>query len=152
MRYLIFIFLLCLISCYDIEWSIDSRLSNHVNSFYIEASKRNVNIKKDNLVVGIKSGIKSEYGAIAITKKPTRFSDKQIYVWVDEDWYNEQTDELCIETTVYHELGHALLNRDHSNQNISLMNVANTYGCYRWFRIGDPIDRDNLLDELFYGK
>lgn len=149
---LIFVLTFFLLTSCSVEFIVDSRLSTYVNSFYYEANKRDKSLQRDNLVIGIKNGIEKEYGAIAITKTPTAFSDKQIYVWIDEDWFLSQNDTLCIETTVYHELGHALLDRDHSNQNISLMNVANTYGCYRFFRVGDPLDRDSLLDELFYRK
>jgi Zn-dependent peptidase ImmA (M78 family) len=145
MRY---IFIILLFSCQP-DYMIDSRLSKHVNMFYEEAAKRGKILEKENLVITLKSGLFSTNNRLGIA-----VFDKdlvgQVTVYIDEEYYlNESIPDECKETTVFHELGHAVLKRKHhTNQVPSIMHSANMYHCYK-SDYYTTIDRDYLLNELF---
>lgn len=143
--------LLLLCSC-STDFLIDSRLKPHVDTFY---SLSDGDLQRDNLVVSVKRNLLKNEGCIGraiINRGFLDLWDGQIIVQIDEEYYENQ-DYLMVETAVFHELGHALLNRDHMDQIPSIMSATGEYSGYRrkW---NDPTTysddlRDRLREELF---
>lgn len=125
------------------EYQIQPELQPFVDDFYQEAAKRGFKFGRDNLIVQIKSGIRERHNGLAITSKDTGPGDKQIRIFIDADYYYNNPFE-CIEQTMYHEFGHALLNRGHTNT-YSIMNS----GVPRCWNKGDEEFRKCMIDELF---
>ena len=149
-----FLMLLALCSC-NTDYLVDSRLKTHVDKFY---SLSDGDLQRDNLVVSVKRDLFKNEGCIGraiINQGFLHLWDGQIIVQIDEE-YNETKEYLMIETAVFHELGHALLCRDHADQIPSLMSATGEYSGYRrkW---NDPATysddlRDKLRHELFNPK
>jgi len=128
---------------------VDSRLKDHVNNFYIEGEKRGKKLQKDNLVITLKKGLRNTNKRIGITAFDRDFTG-QITVYIDEEYYlNESIPNECKESTVFHELGHAvLLRKTHTDQIPSIMNSSNRFHCYKMSSDGESI-KEQLLNELF---
>jgi Zn-dependent peptidase ImmA (M78 family) len=84
--------------------AVNVSLPSLINSFQIEANKRKINVDVNSISVKIKKGL----GGAGLWV-PT---EKTIYL--DEDIWND-FDNLEKEVLLFHELGHALLNRGHNN-------------------------------------
>lgn len=134
-----FTFLLLFFSCDFIDqdhFEIDPNLRRYVDKFYIEANARGYNIQHQNLIVrfgslGNKLWGQSDHNSTIPT------------VTISSDNF-EYLNESIVEYVVFHELGHALLYRDHS-ENYSIMTKDNKH-------VDDynrGINRKELIDELF---
>ncbi|HEX5187339.1 MAG TPA: hypothetical protein VFV86_10660 [Nitrososphaeraceae archaeon] len=133
-------------SC-ETQFIIDSRLKPYVDSFYHEASLRNIHLPKDNLIVKIKKGLINNNQNGLCIEEDKLFGDDQLIVYIDEEYYNNNQ---CIEGVVFHELGHALLNRKHENNTPSLMQESSLYSCFTIPGMWPGIDqRSILINELF---
>lgn len=70
-------------------------------------------------------------------------------VWLDAEWWADATPE-CREALVFHELGHGVLDRDHSDvvsdtgRPLSVMHTTITQVCWAWRRY-----REDYVAELF---
>jgi Zn-dependent peptidase ImmA (M78 family) len=148
MRHRIFfttIFFIAFISCtsfdQEVDYKIDPLLKPSVDKFYDEALKRGIYIQKTNLIA-------------IIDDKEVGFSNAgqfqmvgdQIMVLINKKYYERflrNRDTIFVERLVMHELGHALLNRNHTTT-FSIMNSGSYYYEYKKdsFRIA-------LIDELF---
>lgn len=84
----------------------------------------------------IEQGMLSKYGGNGVTRK----TKDQTYIYIDQDWYNKRG--YLIESTIFHELGHAKLERGHNNS-WSLMNPQISAG-KEWIDY-----KEYLLNELF---
>ena len=153
MRYLIII--LFLFSCNPV-FIIDSRIKIYVDNFYHEANVRGVILPKSNLIIKLKKGLFNETGALGRSIIESGiFSDKQETVYIDEEFFNSYKYN-CVESVVFHELGHTLLNRkDHEYRIPSIM--GNGYICYCKDGYKNQCDasenqRSVFLDELFYNR
>ena len=134
-RYLV---ILLLISCnQESEFFIDKDLIKYYASFKSEANKRGIRIEDDNLIMLIQDNVISNYGGNGVT----RITKDQTYIYIDNEWFNKRGD--LIERTIFHELGHAKLKRDHTN-GWSLMNPIISQ-CY-----GD--DCDSSYDKALYNE
>lgn len=137
MKALKFIAILFLItSCEDLviaEYRVDSDLQPYVESFYNEAAKRGVHLKHKSLIVTFHEGRST-------TKK--RLNKLVFICRRDFDHFVKSGDLYSIEGLVAHELGHALLNREHTDAK-SLMNYDYTFnGLYQ-------STRDEFYNEMF---
>ena len=148
MKYLAIIVIFC--SC-STEYLVDERLKTYVDEFYVQGAKRGKKLPKDNLVITLKKGLYDDGSVLGVTylKDHRLFGEKQIKVFIDEAYfYRDDIESDCKETIIFHELGHALLNRGHSDQNISIMHTNSRYHCYK-MDYYNKLDRDVMLDELF---
>ena len=147
-------FFLCflLISC-DRDYLIDSRLNDYVQDFYKEGQKRGHHFSKDNLVIKLRSGMDEDFQNGLCIEQDRYFGDDQIVVYINDRLYNAG-DTVCLRLTIFHELGHALLNRDHLDGEASIMNSSDAlctminqpfYGA----QICLECNWQYLLDELF---
>jgi len=164
MKKLIFIALaLSLSSCFSgfdetIEYRIDPRVEYYVEQFYVEGEDRGLVFDRYNLIVIVqrhntgrfvyKQDPKIQLDGLSITQGTQRvvFIDLEIVEQglIDEEGSEGPANKL--EIVIFHELGHALLNRKHNNDSRSIMSdrfepLLMTRG---W--------RTEVLDELFYGK
>lgn len=127
-RSLIFLSL-TLLSC-DQDFLIDSRLQPHYESFKQKGIVHGVSVRNDNLVLVVKQDmLKNENLYGSVIRKNGIFSNKQVTVYIASEAL-ERNDKF-IETVVYHELGHALLDRRHEDSYPSLMNTGTMYLGYR---------------------
>jgi hypothetical protein len=155
MRALTFILLLFLLSSCSNDFVIDSRLKPHVDLFY---SLSDTNLQSDNLIVIQKKNLLKETGSLGRTIQDRGFLylwDGQITVLIDAE-YCQTEDQLLVETVVFHELGHALLSRDHTDNVPSIMHSSGKYlGYRRQFNKPDTYSdalKDDLRHELFNRK
>jgi Zn-dependent peptidase ImmA (M78 family) len=133
MRYLIIIILL--FSCsYQREFKVDKELKVYVDSFFDLAMNKGLLIQKENLIVTLSANIGSLQG-LSSKKNGQRI--------VEINYYNYQNySSDYIEAIVFHELGHALLNRGHDDSVESLMNTSVCLSCY-------SNNKEYLIKELF---
>jgi hypothetical protein len=143
------ILILFLIGCcefdYETEFYVDPRMEPYVTAFYREAECRGITLHR-NLIVRIEN----TPGVVGTTKF---IGDQRIVIIDQEDllnaseFYAKQLDTLhCIvENLVYHELGHALLNRKHCDPCYSIMAQKMSLMEYA----GDPDKRSILINEMF---
>lgn len=133
MRYLIIIILL--FSCsYQREFKVDKELKVYVDSFFDLAMNKGLLIQKENLIVTLSANIGLLQG-LSSKKNGQRI--------VEINYYNYQNySSDYIEAIVFHELGHALLNRGHDDSVESLMNTSVCLSCY-------SNNKEYLIKELF---
>ena len=145
-RFIYVVLLVVLISCGDeSEFMIQPEMQGYYNDFLDEASARGVVIKNNNLILTIRENVRAEYGGNAAT----RLTKDQTYIYIDADWFKKRGE--LIEMTVFHELGHAKLKRDHNNT-FSLMN-SNVSGVMDWNNCTPDVScKKELIDELFNPK
>lgn len=133
--------ILILFSCSEqYQFIIDPGLKDYVNSFYYQAELRGIHLQKANLIV--RFGNTGEDGGLTKYSVKNGKVSSQIMVWISDEIQPQE----CVEATVYHELGHALLFRDHC-QGVSLMNVR--YGNFRCFQ---NASKEELINEMFDGN
>lgn len=140
----LFILALLLSSCIDFttEYKIDPVLEKYVNKFFAEGEKRGDTIPKENLIVKIFDNLDDEEGVWGKSKR----SGFQRIVLIDREYveFNEQNgNPVRNEAVIFHELGHALLGRKHTDKYESIMNINSCYSthCYT--------GQKEILDELF---
>lgn len=147
---LILIFSSCTIL--DVEhYSIDPRLKVFVDDFYSDAWRFKVNLQKERLYVIVEDYGNLDRAGLSFGGDDIRsisISKKLI------DNYELKKDSLSfykIKYTVYHELGHALLYREHENENTKSIMTANSewesvFSCECAYKNGE---REFLIRELF---
>lgn len=138
-RYSFLILLPILLSCDPVKESyLHPDLAPYYYKFRTEASIRGYDLPDKDIVMEFETG-KPRFGYC-------KWDKNSVHIWIDSlNFY--QDDELNRETTIFHELGHGLLNRHHIDFNDdpkSLMN-ENSYG----FRRGYRSNREEFLNELF---
>jgi hypothetical protein len=138
------LFILTLFSC-STNYIVDDRLKPYVDSFYLEGAKRGKTFSKDNLVATIGD---TRGGLAEVRIDKNFFGDGQIYLYVDQKYWDKNNAFECVESVVFHELGHAVLDRGHSDQGMSLMNSMNIFHCYKMSSELESL-REQLIDELF---
>lgn len=144
MRFLTFILLVLCFSCSEqSQFMIQPELQGYYNSFKKEAADRGVAIVDENLIMTIEEGMLSKYGGNGVT----RVTKDQTYIYIDRDWFDKR--DSLIEMTIFHELGHAKLNRGH-DQGWSLMNPQISGGSGWPICVGGESCRIGLLNELFH--
>lgn len=118
--------------------SVDPRLQPYIDQFFKEASKRGCDCYPQSLraeIYPLVGGVNGKSFNMGPINTPP-------HIVIDEDYFNNAS-ELQIERTVYHELGHALFNLEHTN-NYGLMDSdggAYSYESYEF--------RQSELDKLF---
>lgn len=120
----IFLYLLPLIvllsSCSnddEVVYRVDSTLNTYLQRFLTEASKRGITFNLE------KTGLRLEFGSLDGNVAGTTYFENPIRIVIDKSYWTEvaksqNVDELY-EDLVFHELGHGLLNRQHTNEYLS---------------------------------
>lgn len=122
----------------DIEYKVDERLQPYVDKFFEEAASRGLIFQKYNLVVSIQPKLKEGAGL-------SRSEGHQRVVVIDQSTYDFlKGAHESMEVIVFHELGHALLYRNHCDTQ-SIMNPAMSLNQYA----AKPEVRKIIVDELF---
>lgn len=136
MKKIIVIFLVLLFSCEEKQniYIVDSDLSIYVDAFFQQASIHGVEISKENLVVRKSVNISPKLGLFSI-------SDGQRVVEINAYAVNDFNNDY-VEAIVFHELGHALLNKPHQDDVKSLMNTNLCLKCY-------ADEKKLYIDQLF---
>lgn len=128
-----------------LEYSVDPKLTQFVDRFFDYADKNNITIYKDNLIVRFDSEC-NNCAAKSFKEGGQRIIILKQNTW---DWYMRQskdTSSKIIENILFHELGHALLNRIHNDPAISIMNYSLTPRVYQH---SDSL-RQVMIKELFH--
>ena len=122
----------CSLNSFDqeVEYRVDPLLKSYVDKFYEEAEKREVELQKVNLIVLLSNEIGSKFGLSEI-------KNGQKIVSINS--YLVDSNEKRLKVIIFHELGHALLNRRHKDTQSSIMNSAPCTSC----------DFETMLDELY---
>ena len=121
----------------DIKTS-DVRLMPYVDRFFEESESRGLSFSKENLIFTIRSQ--------QTTGWFETYNSGKSYIFIDSTFFSNYTsfDNLMpIEAIVFHELGHALLGRDHIEEYRSLMNAKVCTTCYT------EETKNKFIDELF---
>lgn len=148
--------LLCSCNFTDTDhWSICDEVKIHVDAFYREAAKRGIHIQHDNMQISLKKSM-NEYGYGA---RGYTYSSNPPIITLDTDYVldlvnrsktsrrpHAKEDSLQLQYLVFHELGHAVLFRDH-NQGFSIMGIPRGY---EMEYANDADQRVLLIDELFH--
>lgn len=121
-----------------------------VQNFVVEGEARGMNVDISNLVVEFKKNIEHEntdYCGCSHTDK-----NGQLVVWIDTTTYCWTFGAYYREAILFHELGHALLNRGHNDQKLpkgSWKSLMST-GALDYYAV-DSLNyrRTYYLDELF---
>jgi hypothetical protein len=140
--------LILLTSCTDFtdenHFEVDPKLLPYVDRFYKEAEQRGLSLQRVNLKV--------EFGKLPefIAGK---FYHESMTVKIDS---SKSSWKMQPEALVFHELGHALLNRLHDNKRLangmleSIMNFDSLPSYYKANALSSlPNTREYYLDELF---
>lgn len=118
------------------EYNIEPQLKNIVDKFYQEMELRDIYKSRWNLIV--------RFG----NENHSFKKGMQRIVEIDlNNYHNIYKDQYMIEGIVFHELGHALLNLQHT-KDISLMNYEWTYTSYMKIMC----TRKLFLDQLILGS
>ncbi len=146
MKYIILIFAISFYSCevFESTYYIQPEVNPYMDRFYKEASERGYNFHRNNLIITIEDLTPEHPTRMGETIRKSGFGDDQITVHIDDNIFDDPSDSLRIEYTLFHEMGHALLRRDHNNT-WSLMDYHVSLEEYKK-------DRKRLIDELFYGS
>lgn len=134
--------LICLSCSIDptIEYSIDPYLAPYLETFYSEGEARGITFQKEALIMKFDETltvVDETHPGVSIPgsrQKAVYFSP------IIKDYAFSKR-----EIVIFHELGHALLNRGHSNDPTSLMYFKPDLNV----DFADPVIRKKLLDELF---
>lgn len=144
MKYFIVPALLVLLSCSEDNvtvYSVDPALVPYVEAFYTEAEKYGRVFPRENLIVVLKKDLP----VTARTIRQVNSRDgNQTTIEMDADYFTSHEAD-CIESVMFHELGHARLMREHTNT-YSIMNPTTGESCYMSGHLGA---REVLIDELF---
>jgi Zn-dependent peptidase ImmA (M78 family) len=139
---MLFILLLGFTSCtaidQELRYQIDPRLEPHVNKFFEEAEARGMSIPKYNLIA-------EEDFTIETVGVSRQVGDQRVILIFD--WCIENYSHAELELVVFHELGHAILDRRHC-EHYSIMMEGISNKAYE----GDDEKRRLLVDELFLNK
>lgn len=138
------------------EYNIDPRVITYVDNFYKEARLRGINPNSTNLILIVAPANQGEFRYKDVEVSGLyKQKGPQKYVYIDEALLPFP---LYIEGVIFHELGHALLDRKHISSRPSYMNSEFLYFQYRPFTTA-PLgatpsfleipSREELLDELF---
>lgn len=135
-------------SCKDdvFQYRIQPELQSYMNSFYREANKRGIQVPKANLILEVVDGLRNQpQTPIGVTQV---LNNGQVTIKIDKQHF-DNADTLCIEKTVFHELGHGYFCRKNHIRGISYMDVINAdLACYGVTKYR-PALRDSMLNELF---
>lgn len=119
------------------EYVIDEELQPYADKFYAEGELRGWNLPRLNLIMVIKQDL--EYRGLSLNRGGQRL------IYIDSEYYHRaidyERDSVLIEFVVFHEMGHALLGRKHTDEYFSIMNIK------RVDYSGAP--REVFMDELF---
>ncbi len=140
--------LLFLSSCNDkYDYYVQPELQYYINSFYAEAAKRGISVERENLILRIENGLRYIDSAITKDRPYAALSGTsrkgQVTIRIDKQYF-ETADTLCIERTVFHELGHTYFCLRHQFIGKSVMNISKYY-CYDY----NLELRDSMITELF---
>jgi hypothetical protein len=135
------IFMILFSSCGELRWEIDPRLKDAVDLFYNEGAKRGMIFPRMGLIAKF-GDLGTENGNIVLGRA-IRGPGQRMITITPVGWDDQHKTEL--EWVVLHELGHAWLNRNHTDGK-SIMNPM-VWGV-GWY-ITDP---ETMLDELFGRK
>ena len=138
MKHKVFFLFICILlaSCFEesMVYKVEADLSAHVDAFFQQASIHGIEISKENLVVRKSVNISPKLGLFSI-------SDGQRVVEINAYSVNDLNNDY-VEAIVFHELGHALLNKPHQDDVKSLMNTNPCLKCY-------ADEKKLYIDQLF---
>lgn len=148
MKYLIIV-AISLTSCefdVDPEFYVDLRLEPYVTAFYHEADMRGIVLSRD-IVVRVEAIDIHDYGKSSMMgpQHIVLISADNYVDYRDTTYFKGDTLYCAMENLVYHELGHALLNRRHCDPCYSIMH--STMSLFEY--VGQPEKRRLLINELF---
>lgn len=150
MKYILIVLLL--VGCDDygilpVRYKVDPRLETYMDSFYKEAHARGINPSHN---VRVEIGEPSSKHAIGTTARRGLHITITIADWHYENMIREHRDtpqmfDAGMENLIFHEMGHAVLDREHCDPCYSIMSSEKSIFEYAW----DEGFRTKLIDELF---
>lgn len=128
-----------------IEYRCDPELQPYLDKFYLEAEVRGVRIPKENLIMSIEpqKNIRGAANARRCGCQRLVLVADDTYDFFSTKWMSKDSAYYGMESVIFHELGHSLLDRRHDD--IGLMQSGISYFVY----VKDEVKRKELLDELF---
>jgi hypothetical protein len=134
--------LILALSCTEEETNtIDPKLQPYVTTFLQEAKAHNTPIHIHQYTIRLQPNLTLNGQPVNATC--TNYSSGKSVIYIDTDYYNTSA-PMCIERTLFHELGHSL-GRSHTNTRSVMNTMDATLRCY-----GDSESlRQELINELF---
>jgi len=131
------------------EYRVDHRVSPYVENFFSEGEKRGYVFKRDNLIIVVQKGVGDVNKYDGLRHQAYCHKDPetgQVTIRIDEDYV--ESESVTIECTIFHELGHGLLNRTHG---VGVLVPSIMKGHY-WTNYFYRDMKDELINELFENK
>ena len=144
MKKILLILLIAVFSCEKYSYQSDPSLKSFVQEFEQQANNRGISIKWDGLRVISKPNLKNGWDAYYSPNSHIIYVDKTTEKW-----------SINAEEVIMHELGHAVLNRDHTYETIGsnafLKKSVMGFLVYPIFSTVDSMNyrREYYYDELF---
>lgn len=137
----------------DIIYNVPDEVQPFIDKFIEEATNRGQELKIDNLIVELTSPVENAgqfvcgvtYGEVVNLPQNLIQIDTQCLAW--------RHSELSKEVLVFHELGHAILLRQHRTDRLPNFDFASIMLSSSWniddFYVFDLTKREYYIDELF---
>ena len=124
-------------------YSVPDELTYYYDSFVNDAKKHGINYSNADIVIQL---VDFDAGLSGLHADRSDYI-KQIQI--DRDVYNaNKSDTSTLKWLIYHELGHALLNRDHLQDCNSIMHPYFMMCSTQEFRVQES----KMIEELFIGR
>jgi hypothetical protein len=138
-----------------IIYSVPEKLEPIVLRFVtIAENDYQIDLPKDNLIITLHDQVLAEETPVCARAEGPLLAINQRRVFLDTNCVFYQSDSIALEILIFHELGHAWLDREHDNslrtdgRKKSLMHSA-PWNPFNDFYLQDLTLRDYYLDELF---
>jgi hypothetical protein len=136
-----------------IEYRCDPELQPYLDKFYQEAEARGVKINRENLLLRIepqKNMTGAGHSRRCGCQRVVLISDDS-FDFFSEKWMSKDSAAYGLENVIFHELGHALLDRRHPDYE-SLMQTGISYFVYAKDKDRRKLMLDELFDQTKFGK
>lgn len=134
MRLITLLLLLSSCSLFIEDEYMNPELKTYYDQFMIESEKRGMNLKSHDYLLMDFDNLEGETKGICYTYKEGTYK-----IYIDYDFFTSG-DPLKVEKVIFHELGHALLRRDHTTYPSIMRNAEINYNLKT---------RESYIDELF---
>jgi hypothetical protein len=141
MKNILILLVLCSCDYTDADhWEVAPELKDAVDQFYIQSAARGIYLQHQNMQMGI--------GQLEVPAVGRSYGMDPPVVIIDETFLrrlNFPRDSLMLQYIVFHELGHAMLGRDHANGFTIMTPHDETMANY----CSNAKERNELINELF---
>ena len=137
----------------DIIYRVPDEVQPFVDQFLVEARNRGQDLKIDNLIVELTSPVENAGQSVCGVTYGEVVNLPQNLIQIDTQCLAWRHSEVSKEALIFHELGHAILFRQHRTDRLPNFDFASIMVSANWniddFHVFDLTKRDYYIDELF---